>query len=35
VVLAHDDEMVDPVVTGLPAGNEYVPDPLRAIYCSS
>jgi hypothetical protein len=34
VVLAHVEDMVVPVVTGLPAGRTYVPEPLRAIYCS-
>jgi hypothetical protein len=28
------DDMVVPVTTGLPAGRLYVPEPLRAIYCS-
>jgi hypothetical protein len=32
VLLAHVELIVVPPVTGLPAGSEYVPEPLRAIF---
>jgi hypothetical protein len=31
VVFVVDDEIVVPVTTGLPAGSEYVPEPLKGI----
>jgi hypothetical protein len=31
VLLAHDDEIVVPVVTGLPAASEYTPLPFLLI----